>query len=381
MPRKVAVFASRFAPYSQTFVYDQVRHHQRYTAQVFTRERVNADRFQFTPVHHLIPGRGFEAALYNVTTWSPSFSRVLRAGGFSLFHGHFGSGACYALPYAERLGLPLVATFHGYDVPILASADRFRPSNWGYWAMSRWLFRRADLLLPVSDDLAAMLVRVGAPAERIRVHRLGIDVDVEPRHDRGDGRIVAIMIGRFTEKKGFADGIRAFASAARDVAGTTLRIIGDGPLRGEYEALIRSLGMADQIELVDPLSHQEVLREMQRADIAIVPSVTGRRGDREGGPLVIREAGVTGLAIVATRHAAISEVIEDQVTGLLVAEHDIVGLAAALRRLFVNSAERLALGLKARAYMQQHFRQADRMAALEQLYDEAVEIRRTRNQR
>ena len=50
MPR-VAVFSTRFCQYSQTFVYEEVSRHERYEVEVFTKKRVNPDRFPFEPVH------------------------------------------------------------------------------------------------------------------------------------------------------------------------------------------------------------------------------------------------------------------------------------------------------------------------------------------
>jgi hypothetical protein len=47
----VALFNTNFLPYSQTFVYEELRHHQRYAAEVFCRKRMLAERFPFEPVH------------------------------------------------------------------------------------------------------------------------------------------------------------------------------------------------------------------------------------------------------------------------------------------------------------------------------------------
>jgi glycosyltransferase involved in cell wall biosynthesis len=377
---KVGVFTSRFLPHSQPFIYDEVTHHQRYVAHVFTRERVNAERFPYEPLYCLASDDGWqghvEAALYRLTTFSPRFASIIRDGQFSLLHGHFGSAGCYALPYASRFALPLVVTFHGYDVPLLLSRDRFLPRNWPYWMSSKWLLRRADLLLPVSDDLASLLAKLGAPPNRIQVHRLGTNTDVEPRVDRADGIVRVIMVGRFVEKKGFDAGIRAFAMAARDFPGARLLLIGDGPLRATYDRLIDALGIGDLVEMAPLMPHKEVIRSMRISDIAFSPSTTGSGGDREGNPMVIREAGAIGLALLATRHAGIPEMIQHEQTGLLVEERNVPAMADALRRLMAAPDLRKRLGEAAREEMQRHFSHRERMIALEHHYDEAIELRR-----
>ena len=373
---KVAVFSTRFLPYSQTFVYDQVRHHQRYLAEVFTRERLNPEQFPFSPVHNLTPGRGWrrglEAWIYRVTLLSPTFFRQFKHGCFNLVHAHFASAGCHALPYCTRFDLPLVVTFHGYDVQLLSSRDRFKPSNWAHWLASKWLLRRADLFLAVSQDLASALITLGAPKEKVRVHRLGTDTSVRERVERRDGRIVVAMVGRFVEKKGFEYGIRGFAHVAREHPSMRLRIIGDGPRHELYLRVIEQLGLGAQVEFLGPMSHADTLQAMRETDIVLVPSVTARNGDREGSPMVLREASAMAIPTIASRHAGIPELIDDGVTGMLIPERDDLAIAEALRLLVSDRDRRLAIGTAARAKMQREFDIKDRMAALEQLYDELL---------
>ena len=373
---KVAVFSTRFLPYSQTFVYGQVRNHRRYLAEVFTRERLNPEQFPFSPVHSLTPGRGWkgglEAWIYRVTLLSPTFFRQLKCGGFNLVHAHFASAGCHALPYCTRFDLPLVVTFYGYDVPLLSSRDRFKPANWAHWLASKWLLRRADLFLPVSQDLASELIALGAPEEKVRVHRLGTDTSVRERVERRDGRIVVAMVGRFVEKKGFEYGIRGFAHVARENSSMRLRIIGDGPRHQLYLRVIEQLGLSAQVEFLGSMSHADMLQAMREADIFLVPSVTARNGDREGSPMVLREASAMAIPIIASRHAGIPELVDDGVTGMLIPERDDLAIAEALRVLVSDRDRRLAIGTAARAKMQREFNINDRMAALERLYDELL---------
>ena len=83
--------------------------------------------------------------------------RAFASGRFDVVHGHFGPGALYAVPYARRYGLPLVVTFHGYDVPLLSSAARLRPENWPYALFSRQMLRELTLGLCASCELLEML--------------------------------------------------------------------------------------------------------------------------------------------------------------------------------------------------------------------------------
>ena len=159
----------------------------------------------------------------------------------------------------------------------------------------------------MSQDLASALIALGAPKEKVRVHRLGTDTSVRERVERRDGRIVVAMVGRFVEKKGFEYGIRGFAHVAREHSSMRLRIIGDGPRHQLYLRVIEQLGLGAQVEFLGPMSHADTLQAMREADIVLVPSVTARNGDREGSPMVLREASAMAIPTIASRHAGIPE--------------------------------------------------------------------------
>src|SRR5919202_177994 len=120
--RRVALFSTNFLEYSQTFVHEEITHHRDYTIEVFCRKRHLPETFPFEPVY-------VGGATYWVTRESLAFHRAFRRRRFDLVHAHFGTGACYAVPYARRYRLPLVVTFHGYDVPLLLSSERLLPQN------------------------------------------------------------------------------------------------------------------------------------------------------------------------------------------------------------------------------------------------------------
>ena len=258
---------------------------------------------------------------------------------------------------ARRAGIVdglLTVAFYGHDVTReLASCDA---------SLYRGVFDDASLLLPNSDFLGARLRAAGAPAGRVETLRLGIDLRGFPPVDRSgrDGPPVALAVGRFVEKKGFAHLLRALAIAG-DRTPLAVRLVGDGPLRGELESLAASLGLGARVSFAGWRSSAEVAEEMARADLLVVPSVTARDGDMEGLPIVIVEAMATGLPIVGTRHSGIPEVVEDGVTGRLVDEGDAAALAEALVEVS-DGGRRRTLAAAARARVETAFA-VDHLAA------------------
>ena len=105
--------------------------------------------------------------------------------------------------------------------------------------------------------------------------------------------------------------------------------------------------------------------------VLLAPSMVDRRGDRESGLIVVKEASACGTVPIGTRHGGIPEIIDDGVTGSLVAERDAGAMAARLRELVRDPAMRARLGAAARQKMLREYDLDQRVRSLEALYDEA----------
>jgi glycosyltransferase involved in cell wall biosynthesis len=367
MPR-AALFSTNFLDYSQTFVHEEVTHHQRYQVEVFCRQRRYAERFPFEPVH-------VGGAWYGITRHSRAFHAAFRSGRFDLVHGHFGTGSLYALPYAHRYGLPLLVTFHGYDVPLVRSRARLQPQHWPYALLAGTLLRELTLGLCASRELLELLVGFGVPRARLRLYQLGIDLTAFTRGARAP-RPRVLMVGRFVEKKGFEYGIRAFAACRARGLAAELAIIGDGERRAQLAALVQELGVADCTRFLGVLAPREVAAQLAQADVLLAPSVVAANGDRESGVIAIKEASSAGLAVIGSRHGGIPEIIDDGETGYLVAERDVAALSARLGQLLGDRALCERLGRAGRAKMEREYDLGRRVLALEELYDEAIALKR-----
>src|SRR5690606_30161300 len=196
---RVALFCTNFLPDSQVFIYEQLRHYRRWQADVFAWRRFNVERFGFPRVHRAEPA-------YVIRGRSRRFSRVFAEQRFSLVHAHFGPAGAYARVHAERARLPLVVTFHGYDVPLLSSWRRFLPLHLPYAALARAMLRQMRLGICASTELYELLRALGVEESRLRVHRLGIDLE---RFAFTPARAAqeVLMVGRLVEKKGFEYGL------------------------------------------------------------------------------------------------------------------------------------------------------------------------------
>lgn len=362
--RRVAVFSTNFLEYSQTFVHEEITHHERYEVDVFCRTRHLPERFPFERVH-------VGGAIYGVTRESLQFHRAFRTRRFDLVHGHFGTGACYAVPYAKRYRLPLVVTFHGYDVPLLGSRELYLPNNWVYGLFSGAMLETMTLGLCASRELMEMLLDFGVPAERLRLYHLGIDLQLFSRGPRRPKQRV-LMLGRFVEKKGFEFGVRAFAEALARGADAELVLIGGGEREGRLRALVEQLGIGHAVTFAGVQPSTEVARLLSEGDVLMAPSIVAINGNRESGVIALKEGSAASLAVLGTYHGGIPEIIEDGVTGFLVPERDVATLADRLVTVLSDRALSERMGRAGRAKMEREYDLTQQVSELEEYYDQAI---------
>ena len=129
----------------------------------------------------------------------------------------------------------------------------------------------------------------------------------------------------------------------------------EGPLLAEAKALVEQLDLGERILFLGVRSQVEVAGLMRQARVFVQHSLVAWDGDSEGNPVAVMEAQLSGLPVVATRHAGIPEVVIDGQTGLLVEEGDVKGMAAAIERLLQDPALSAQLGDAGRCHVEEGF--------------------------
>jgi glycosyltransferase involved in cell wall biosynthesis len=182
-----------------------------------------------------------------------------------------------------------------------------------------------------------------------------------------DGTVFAV-VALMEERKGHRVLMEALASLLdrRDVIPPlTVLLEGDGPLRGELEALARARGLGDRCRFIG--TEANVMNLMQAIDVLVLPSVA-----HEDFPNVILEAMALGKPVIASRLAGTPEQVEEGVTGLLVSPGSRPELAAAMVALASDRAQRDRLGREARRTFDQHFRADVAVGRYKALYQSLI---------
>lgn len=254
-------------------------------------------------------------------------ARRIEAFTPDVVHQHFATWSRGAIAGAGRAHAPMLATIHGYDVFALEGAGR-SPLREFHRRSALHTARSADRLLAVSRYLADRAVAAGFPANRLHVHYQGIDTDIfRPESvplapgERSD----VVFIGALAERKGVEDLLRASIELAPRVPHRLL-LIGDGPLRDRVAAAERE---HPHIRRLGSLGRDRVLDALRRARLLVLPTQE-HRGWREAAGLVLLEAQACGVPVVAYRSGGAPEMLDEGVTGRLVDERDVAGLAKAV---------------------------------------------------
>src|SRR5215218_7505499 len=267
--------------------------------------------------------------------------RACRRAGIRHVHAHFTTPAADVTHQFARFARRAwrgKATWsfsaHGVDIDV---ADQ---------SMLAEKVRDADLVVCVSDFGRSRLMALVDEQHwgKLHVVRCGVDLRAFPPAPRSSGATFSILcVGRLVAIK--AHGVLLEAVAALVAAGVDahLTLVGDGPRREALEALVRDRRLADRVRFAGRVGQDEIGAFYRAADIFCLPSFA------EGVPVVLMEAMASGLPVVSTRVNGIPELVEDGVSGLLVAPGRSDLLAEALRTLADDAAYRAELGDAGRA--------------------------------
>ena len=204
--------------------------------------------------------------------------------------------------------------------------------------------RRADVVIAPSRYSADVARReYGVAAEKIAVVPEPIELErwaalfaAASRCPRAGPAV--LCVARMYPRKRIGDLLEAAALLRHRIPGVRVRIVGKGP---EWEHVVRlhaTLGLGETVALLGDVSRERLAEEYVSADIFCLPSVQESLG------IVFLEAMAAGLPVVACRAAAIPEVVEDGVTGLLAPPRDPAGLAAALEALVADPRRARGMG-------------------------------------
>ncbi|MDN5874171.1 MAG: glycosyltransferase, partial [Sinobacteraceae bacterium] len=249
-PREVVIFRNNLFKVSEPFITQQAQHLERFKPFYLGRLRFGQTP-QDTDSLALQDSGGrwnLPAIGWQMLTRNPQpYQRLLGEHRPALVHAHFGVDGVYALPLAQRLKVPLITTFHGFDATMATGYFLCSPAWANYPLFRHRLARQGAVFLCVSSFIRDRVLAMGFPEERTHVHYIGIDLQATRARDPNQETPMILHVGRQVAMKGTVYVIQAFARIAQQVPDVELVIIGDGPLKKRMQALARSLGLGERV--------------------------------------------------------------------------------------------------------------------------------------
>jgi glycosyltransferase involved in cell wall biosynthesis len=265
---------------------------------------------------------------------------------------------------ARRSGVPVLAVAHGW------TAATFKVRC--YEALDRWVMRRMDAVVCVSEAQAVKVRRAGVRPERAVVIRNALRTESFDHPDLAyreklcelfpvKPERVVVAAGRLSPEKGFDQLIEAAALLAPRHPGAGFVVFGEGPLREALTRRIAECGLAGRFILAG--FHTDLERWLPWADVGVLSSHT------EGLPVAVLEAMAAGLPVVATAVGGTPEVVDDGVTGWLTPPGDPAALARRLGDVLEFPEKGRAMGQAGRRRVRESFTFAAQAEQYQRLFE------------
>lgn len=285
--------------------------------------------------------------------------------GVRHIHAHFASHPTLAALVIHRLtGIPFSFTAHGSDIHVDQTM------------FDRKLGAARFGITVCNYNVGFLEKRFGGwVRDKLRVLHCGTDPGVFA-DDGGEpvpGKPFTILcVAALREVKGH----RVLIEACRLLRGRgidlTCRLIGEGELLDALQRQINQAGLWERVHLLGARPRAEVVAEMRAADVVVLPSILGRRGDREGIPVALMEAMASGRPVVSSRQSGIPELVGHGTEGLLCPPGDAAALADALEALARDPALRRRLGKAGRRKILRDFDMRKSAQTLARMLGETV---------
>jgi colanic acid/amylovoran biosynthesis glycosyltransferase len=285
-----------------------------------------------------------------------------------LVHFEFGSLAASRVALADVLGVPVIVSFRGYDLNVVALDDsEYYDDVW----------RRAAAIHVLGADLRDKARARGCPP-RMPCATIPPAVDAErfsPGEPKPTGPVATedrpfrvLSVGRLDWRKGYEYAAQAIGSIASRGLAVEWEVVGRGEHLEAIAFAAHQAGIRRATRFLGHLPTGDVRDHMRRADVFLHPAVS------EGFCNAVLEAQAVGLPVVCSDAGGLPENVEDGVTGYVVPRRDAAALADRLAVLAADPDLRSRFGAAGVDRVRRHFRFADQVSRFEEFYLSVVRV-------
>jgi glycosyltransferase involved in cell wall biosynthesis len=291
-------------------------------------------------------------------------SELIRRHDVEIVHTHGYHATVVGYLAARRAGVPAVATVHGYLSRNVK--ERF------YNVVDRWLLRRFDAVIAVSQGIADQLAANGVSRERVVIVQNGLATSVstlDRQHARQQLGLSAYdqvigWVGRLSPEKGadlFLRGLEHSDPSVRAV------VIGEGPELPGLERLVRELDLSERVAFTG--FRPDAARFLQAFDVLALTSRI------EGTPMIILEAVAAKVPIVAFAVGGLPQLLDND-SAWLIPPEDVSALRRALQEALGSPSERIQRADAARRRVAHQLSAEQWLERVWRVYDNAAQVSR-----
>jgi colanic acid/amylovoran biosynthesis glycosyltransferase len=281
-------------------------------------------------------------------TWFGLYYALLIRGSrpehIHVHHGYFSSWI--AMVAARLLGIDFSMTLHGSDLLLHPAYLDIKLKQCSF-CVTISEFNRSYILERYPEIQPSKII----------VRRTGVDPGNNPIKVSPGGPLTMLAVGRLHPVKDHDFMIRACRMLKNRGLPFVCLIAGDGPERVSIEGLIRELDLQDEVRLLGHLSRHQLDIRYGAANLVVLTSRS------EGIPLVLMEAMVRGIPVLAPRITGIPELVLDGKNGFLYCPGSLEDFVARVELVHRSESALGPLGRAARQHVLQHFNREKNLAA------------------
>lgn len=261
------------------------------------------------------------------------------------------------------MGLAALAIAHILKIPVNGTYHTAFPQYARYltgdaaiedmtWKFMIWYYNQMDQIYVSSGSSYQELTERGIPAKKIRILPRGIDTELfHPNKRSASGKsiysakreVTLLYVGRISKEKNLPLLVQAYRTLSAKDNNLHFIVVGDGPYLKEMVASLRGT----RCTFTGYLKGEELAAAYAAADIFVFPSTTDTFGN------VILEAQASGVPVIVSDQGGPCENIVPEKTGLITTGNDADSLAQAIATLAAAPERREAMGIAARAFMEE----------------------------
>lgn len=301
-------------------------------------------------------------------------TRFLRNNFYHVVHTHNSKAGFIGRLAARLAGVPVIIhTVHGFAFH--EEEPMWRQSLFKILEIlaSRW----CDKMIFISQPLIDWALKEGITTKDkiIKIYS-GIDLDkfrplneneetlIRKKWGINENDAVIGIVSKLWEGKGHEVLISAFREIKKEIKTAKLVIVGEGPLQGRLNRLVKTLGLEESVIFTGFQS--DVSEIISCFDVAVLPSFF------EGMGRVLLEAMAMGKPVVASRVGGIPDLVKDNINGFLTEPGDEKALSGALKMLLTDSALADRMGNEGRRTINDQFSSKMMVRLIKDLYIEQL---------